>query len=120
MFYSPKTATGTDEVTTPAALEDFNKHLKNYIVIGGVQVAFTIVTVALSFLPFSTGLKIVSVLLAAAANACVVGAIQMHLKSEKATIWRFLFFTGLFLIVLFGLTLLAWSDPIAGTSHTHH
>ena len=120
MFYSPKTYTGTEEVTTPTALSDFNKHSKSYIFIGGVQVAFTIVTVALSFLPIGTPLKILAVLLAASGNACVVGAIQMHLKSEKATIWRFLFFTGIFLVVLFGLSLLHWYDPIVGTSHTHH
>jgi len=120
MFNSPKTGPIAETAPSAEALSDFNKHFKSYINIGGVQVAFTVVTVALAFIVGPTAPKIITVLLAAAANACVVAAIQMHLKSEKATIWRFLFFTGLFLVVLFGLTLLAWSDPIHGTSHTHH
>ncbi len=37
-------------------------------------------------------------------------AISMHLKSEKKTITQFLFFTAVFIVVLFGLTMLAFFD----------
>jgi heme/copper-type cytochrome/quinol oxidase subunit 4 len=121
MFYSAKTGLPAEQTPSPTELKDFNKHFKNYIAIGVVQVIFTIVTVGLGFIPFgSIPVTIIAVLLTASANAAVVAAIQMHLKSESATIWRFLFFTGLFLVILFGLTLFHWSDPIVGTSHTHH
>jgi len=106
---------------TPEQVQEFNRHVKGYLAVGAVQIVFTLVAVALAFVPFaSRATSIISVLFVAAINAAVVAAIQMHLKSEKKTIWNFLLFTGIFLCVLFGLTLLAWSDPITGTSHTHH
>lgn len=110
----------TDAPITPEQAQEFSRHVKSYLTVGAIQIAFTLVAVILAFIPFASGsTKIIAVLLAASANAVVVAAIQMHLKSEKKTIWNFLFFTGVFFVVLFGLTLLAWSDPIAGTSHTH-
>jgi hypothetical protein len=56
-----------------------------------------------------------------------VAAIFMHLKGEKAMIWKFLFFTMFFVAGLFLLTLLHYADPIGGhageffsTTHTQH
>jgi heme/copper-type cytochrome/quinol oxidase subunit 4 len=106
---------------TAEQVQEFNRHVKRYLTVGVVQIVFTVFAVAISFFPFaSRSTSIIAVLLVASINAAVVAAIQMHLKSEKKTIWNFLLFTGIFLGVLFGLTLLTWSDPIIGTSHTHH
>ena len=49
-----------------------------------------------------------------------VGAIFMHLKGEKKTIWRPLYFTAFFVLGLFLLTLLHWYDPIFSTLHNEH
>ena len=49
-----------------------------------------------------------------------VGAVFMHLKGEKKTIWRPLFFTAFFVLGLFLLTLWHWYDPIFTTVHNEH
>jgi hypothetical protein len=36
----------------------------------------------------------------------------MHLKSERGLIYKFLVFTVVFVLGLFVLTFLAWSDPL--------
>jgi heme/copper-type cytochrome/quinol oxidase subunit 4 len=100
-------------------VEAFNRHLKGYLFVGGLQVLFTIIAVILSFVIVGTSAKIIAVLLAASINAAIVAGIQMHLKGEKAIIWRFLFFTGIFFFVLFFLSLFHWFDPITG-SNIHH
>jgi heme/copper-type cytochrome/quinol oxidase subunit 4 len=109
-------------IAEPSAAENaetFNRHLKGYVFIGSLQVLFTFVAVILSFVVVETHAKIIAVLLAAAANAAIVAGIQMHLKGEKAFIWRFLFFTGVFFVALFFLSLFHWFDPIAGST-IHH
>jgi len=101
-------------------VEAFNKHLKGYIKIGLIEFVFTVATVWISFMAKSMGTKIILTLLSATGNAVLVAAILMHLKDEKKTIWKVLFFTGAFLIVLFFLTWLARSDEIMGALHNHH
>jgi len=107
------------ETSSAEGVEAFNRQLKGYLFIGGLQVLFTFVAVACSFIFIETRTKIVVVLIAASINAGIVALIQMHLKTEKALIWRFLYFTGIFFVVLFFLTLLHWFDPIEG-SIIHH
>lgn len=99
--------------------ESFHRHFKGYLFIGSLQILFTFVAVILSFVVVEMHAKIVSVLLAASINAAIVALIQMHLKSEKAMIFRFLFFTAIFFVAIFFLSLLHWFDPIVG-SHIHH
>jgi heme/copper-type cytochrome/quinol oxidase subunit 4 len=106
---------------TPEQTQEINKHIKGYIKIGILQVIFSLVTVGVSYISFSSfGAKAVAVLLAACGNATLVAGILMHLKDEKRMIWKFLIFTGIFFFVLFGLTYLAHTDGIQGSSHTHH
>jgi len=102
---------------TPSAenVEAFNRHLKGYVFIGGLQVLFTFVAVIFSFVFTETATKMSAVLLAASINAAIVAFIQMHLKGEKPFIWRFLYFTAIFFFFLFFLTLLHHGDPIAGS-----
>src|ERR1700712_328507 len=103
-----------------ADVEAFNKHLKGYIKIGIIEFIFTVVTVGISFWAKPMGTKIILTLLSATGNAILVAAILMHLKDEKKMVWKVLFFTGAFLIVLFFLTWLARSDEIIGALHNHH
>ncbi len=57
-------------------------------------------------------------MLVATFKAGLVAAIFMHLKGERITIWRFLFFTAIFVAGLFFLTLFHWVDPIGGHGPT--
>ena len=91
-------------------------HLKLYWGIGFVLLFLTGVTVGLSYIEFgSIERNILVGMLLATFKVSLVMAIFMHLKGEKATIWRFLYFTAIFVAGLFLLTALAWYDPIFGT-----
>ncbi|MDB6171746.1 MAG: hypothetical protein JWL59_1057 [Chthoniobacteraceae bacterium] len=109
-------------VTTDAASHDaHNMHFGLYWGIGGVLIALTGVTVWLSYFDFgSRERNIVIAMLVATFKVSLVGAIFMHLKGEKPTIWRFLYFTAFFVTGLFLLTALHWVDPIFGTQHNLH
>jgi caa(3)-type oxidase subunit IV len=96
-------------------------HLGRYYFIGGSLLFLTVVTVGLSYVDFGSPSSNIWVAMALATfKVCLVGAVFMHLKGEKRTIWRFLIFTAIFGTGLFLLTLLAWSDMIFGSSHNHY
>ena len=89
------------------------KHVRGYLMVGATLLAFTIITVALSYVNFGTMKANVAVaLLVATFKAGLVAAIFMHLSAEKRLIYRVLIFTGFFVFGLFWLTYLAWYDPI--------
>jgi caa(3)-type oxidase subunit IV len=93
-------------------------HVRMYWMIGAALLALTVVTVGLSYVDFGSHTRNVIVgMIVATFKVGLVAAIFMHLKGEKPTIWRFLYFTVFFFAGLFLLTLLAWYDPIFGTSH---
>ncbi len=117
--HAPQTA--ASEAVTPEQAQEISKHVKGYIKIGLLQVVFSIITVAISYINFSSfGTKAIAVLLAASGNATLVAGILMHLKDEKRMIWKFLIFTGVFFFILFFLTYLAHTDGIQGSTHTHN
>ena len=90
-----------------------NKHVKGYLLVGGLLLFCTMLTVALSYVNFGTQkANIVVAMVLATFKAGCVAAIFMHLKSEKWTIYRFLLITVVFATGLFFLTALAFSDPI--------
>jgi cytochrome c oxidase subunit 4 len=90
-----------------------NKHVKGYLMVGGLLLFFTALTVWLSFWDFGTiKANIVVAMILATVKASLVALIFMHLKSEKWTIYRFLVITIVFFIGLFALTGLALFDPI--------
>jgi caa(3)-type oxidase subunit IV len=104
---------------TPELEKEISHRLATYKKVGVVQVGFSFATVIAAYL-FHGAFRVVAVLGLASINAAMVAAIMMHLKQEKKIIWNFLYFTGIFLVVIFFLTYLAHSDPIIGTNHTHH
>src|SRR5205814_8109830 len=88
------------------------KHVKGYLVVGGLLLAFTAITVALSYVDFGTRKPNIGVaMLVATLKAALVAAIFMHLAAEKRLIYRVLIFTGRFSLRLLWLTFLAWLHP---------
>ena len=87
------------------------KHVKGYLLVGAMLLAFTAITVALSYVDFGTRKANIGVaMLVATLKAGLVAAIFMHLAAEKRLIYRFLVFTGFFVLGLFWLIFLAWYD----------
>ena len=89
------------------------KHVRGYLVVGAMLLAFTAITVALSYVDFGTRKANIAVaMLVAMLKAGLVAGIFMHLAAEKRLIYRVLVFTAFFVLGLFWLTFLAWYDPI--------
>ena len=87
------------------------KHVRGYLIVGATLLAFTGITVALSYVHFGTQKANIAVaMLVATFKAGLVAAIFMHLAAEKRLIYRILIFTGFFVLGLFWLTFLAWYD----------
>jgi cytochrome c oxidase subunit IV len=92
---------------------DVAHHVKKYMMVGATLLAFTALTVFLSYVDFGTRKANIAVaMLVAMFKAGLVAAIFMHLSAEKKLIYRVLIFTGLFVLGLFWLTFLAWYDPV--------
>jgi len=103
-------------------------HVNKYLMVGGLLLLFTLITVGLSYVDFGYWLpyifhinlseaggrkaNIAVALLVATFKAGLVAAIFMHLAAEKRLIYRVLIFTGFFVLGLFWLTYLAWYDPV--------
>ncbi len=99
------------------------KHVRGYLLVGGVLIVCTGLTVWLSYMDFDKwfgghGWNFIIAMIVATFKAGLVAAIFMHLKGERITIWRFLVFTTIFVSGLFLLTLLHERDPITGTIGT--
>ena len=92
---------------------DVSHHVKKYMMVGATLLAFTVITVFLSYVNFGTQKANVAVaMLVATFKAVLVAAIFMHLSAEKKMIYRILIFTFFFVLGLFWLTYLAWYDPV--------
>lgn len=92
---------------------DVSKHVNKYLMVGGVLLLATALTVFLSYVDFGSRKANMSIgMLVATIKACLVAAIFMHLSAERKMIYRILIFTGFFVFALFWLTYLHWYDPI--------
>lgn len=121
-----------DIAQDPAEHEEYahgvHQHVTRYLIVGGLLLFFTMLTVALSYVDFGgffswlfhmnispeggRKLNITVAIAVAAFKASLVGLIFMHLAAEKRLIYRVLIFTGFFVLGLFWLTYLAWYNPI--------
>ncbi len=95
-------------------------HVKKYRTIGLWQAVLAIAAVITAFVLSNTSFQALGTLLVTLFNGILIAGIQMHLKEEKQTIWKFLIFTGVFFFILFFLTYLARTDTIAQTLHNRH
>ncbi len=81
--------------------------------IGGVLGLCTIGTWLVAFYDFGSRASNITIgLLIASFKASLVALIFMHLKGERGLIYKFLAFTVVFVLGLFVLTFLGWSDPL--------
>jgi caa(3)-type oxidase subunit IV len=121
-----------DIAQDPAEHEEYahgvQQHVTRYLIVGGLLLGFTILTVALSYVDFGgffswlfhinispnggRKLNITVAIIVASLKAGLVALIFMHLAAEKRLIYRVLIFTGFFVFGLFWLTYFAWYDPI--------
>lgn len=121
-----------DIAQDPAEHEEYahgvHQHVSRYLMVGGLLLFFTLLTVALSYVDFGgffswlfhthispnagRKLNITVAIIVAAFKASLVALIFMHLAAEKRLIYRVLIFTGFFVLGLFWLTYLAWYDPV--------
>jgi caa(3)-type oxidase subunit IV len=119
-----------DVTQDPKEYEEYahnvQKHVRGYLMVGATLLAFTAITVALSYVDFGAlfsslfhvnvsvaqGRKanVTVAVLVAVFKAGLVAAIFMHLAAEKRLIYRILIFTAFFVLGLFWLTFLAWYD----------
>ena len=118
--HEPSKAPATSEAAGHGHAEH-NMHLGLYISVGVFLIVATFVTVVLSYIDFgSRSRNVIIAMILDTIKVGFVGAVFMHLKGEKKTIWRPLFFTAFFVLGLFLLTLLHWYDPIFSTLHNEH
>lgn len=102
-----------DPHAVPHDAAHFHNHAKLYLYVGAALMVLTVVTVAVSYIPFKTvEMHIGMGLFVAIIKSALVAAIFMHLKEEKGTIYQFMIISVIFLIVLFALCVLAIKDPI--------
>src|SRR3978361_1509308 len=80
---------------------DVSKHVNKYLMVGGVLLLCTLLTVFLSYIDFGSHKANMAIgMLVATFKAGLVAAIFMHLSSEKKLIYRVLIFTGFFVFAL--------------------
>lgn len=90
---------------SPAGARDIQREQQHYLTVYAVLIVGTVLTVAMYYIHFEALWQTVTVaLLIAAAKAACVAAIFMHLWHGQRDVYRLLFFTGVFVAILFALT----------------
>ncbi len=94
-------------------LEEIQKSVKKYLVIGATLIVFTGITVWLSYVELPThSLNILVGMIVATFKAALVALIFMHLNHERSIIYKILFFTVVLALVLFVLFIFSHGDPL--------
>jgi caa(3)-type oxidase subunit IV len=94
--------------------EELQKHMKDNTLVGAALLAFTVITVVVSWFDFgSTFLNVGIGLAIATFKAGLVALIFMHLNHERPMIYRILVFTCFFAAGGMVLFILALKDPIS-------
>jgi caa(3)-type oxidase subunit IV len=94
-------------------IEEIQKSVRKYIIIGVALLALSGFTVWLSTVELPThGLNILVGMIVATFKASLVALIFMHLNHERPVIYKVLAFTVVFAIVLFVLFVLSARDPL--------
>jgi cytochrome c oxidase subunit 4 len=91
---------------------------RHYLIVFGVLLGLTVLTVAVSSLPMPAALAIAVGLAIAAAKGTLVAMFFMHLTHERMIVYLTLAFTAVFCVALFGLLLWSEADHVLGTKFT--
>ena len=106
----------------PAEHEEYahnvQKHVRGYLTVGALLLAFTGITVALSYVDFGTRKANIGVaMLVAMIKAGLVAAIFMHLSHERKWVYGALLLTVVFFIVLMSVPMFTLMDGIGTPTH---
>jgi caa(3)-type oxidase subunit IV len=94
-------------------IEEIQKSVKKYLIIGAALLALSGFTVWLSTVELPThGLNILVGMIVATFKAGLVALIFMHLNHERPVIYKVLAFTVVLALVLFVLFVLSARDPL--------
>ena len=91
---------------------------RHYLIVFGVLLALTALTVVVSSVPMPATLAIAVGLAIAAAKGSLVAMFFMHLTHERMIVYVTLAFTAVFCVALFGLLLWSEADHVLGTEFT--
>lgn len=95
-------------------LEEIQKSIKKYLIIGAILIACSGATVWLSYYEMPThGQNIILGMILATFKAALVALIFMHLNHERTIIYKVLAFTVVFVLALFLLFYFSLGDPLA-------
>jgi cytochrome c oxidase subunit 4 len=92
--------------------EAIKKSIRSYMIVGGMLLVFTGLTVAANGLHLAVPAAIALALVIATMKGTMVAAVFMHLSHEKKWIYGALLLTMLFFVVLLFLPLITVADGI--------
>ena len=92
--------------------EAIKKSIRSYMIVGGMLLVFTGLTVAANQFHFAVPAAIALALIIATMKGSMVAAVFMHLSHEKKWIYGALLLTAVFFIALLFLPLLTMEDGI--------
>jgi len=100
-----------------AHAHDIKKEVKVYMVVFAALAAFTVITVAISYLHLQLFWAVTVALCVAFIKGSLVACYFMHLISEKKLIYTILIFVMIFFLGLLFGPVLGHHDPLVGTGH---
>ena len=95
-----------------AHADDIGKHVKTYFMVFGALMAFTIITVGVSYLHLETHEAILVALFIATIKGSLVALFFMHLNHERKLIYYALCLTAVFFLFLMTIPLATILDKI--------
>lgn len=96
---------------------DIKKTVRTYVIVFGILMVLTFVTVAVSSFHLPIGQAIMIAVFIAAIKGSLVAGYFMHLISEKKLIYGILILTVVLFAVLMILPMFAHNSPIPNTIH---
>ena len=98
-------------MNTENIIKHVHQQIKNYVIIFGLLMILTVVTVLLSRLQVQVGFGVALALIVAGIKGSLVAGIFMHMFTEKISVVNLvLIFSGIFFLVMIGLILFGYFD----------
>ena len=98
-------------MNTENIIKHVHQQIKNYVIIFGLLMILSVVTVLLSSLQVQVGFGVALALIVAGIKGSLVAGIFMHMFTEKISVVNLvLIFSGIFFLVMIGLILFGYFD----------